>query len=271
LSKDYPVEGPNFGSPHRPGGHPPHAQTARPEVKLLKHPLRASQAPELRKYLEQLNSAQGDILNRLRTLPASPAAGDTWGKRLAWQAGIGLGLLLLGFLAGTLIESRKENDRLTSVIRSLPYLLQAPALLQSHGGGVGVTSDGGPGRRVVWRPAGTVDFKRSQARSLFRSVKPFRYHTVLMLPDTLGRQNRLPPRPITRPVPVCMTTFLSRPCNLPCFKKVDCTTSPRLFKTVAQRLVFKYPQTHGSTLDRRDRKETQRPRRAERTRNGRPR
>jgi len=23
----------------RPGGHPPHAQTARPEVKLLKHPL----------------------------------------------------------------------------------------------------------------------------------------------------------------------------------------------------------------------------------------
>ena len=33
------VEGPNFGSLHRPGGHPPHAQTARPEVKLLKHPL----------------------------------------------------------------------------------------------------------------------------------------------------------------------------------------------------------------------------------------
>jgi hypothetical protein len=38
LSKDYPVEGPNFGSLHRLGGHPPHAQTARPEVKLLKHP-----------------------------------------------------------------------------------------------------------------------------------------------------------------------------------------------------------------------------------------
>jgi hypothetical protein len=32
--------GPNFESLHRPGGHPPHAQTARPEVKLLKHPLR---------------------------------------------------------------------------------------------------------------------------------------------------------------------------------------------------------------------------------------
>ena len=30
--------------------------------------LRASQAPEFRKYLEQLNSAQGDILKRLRTL-----------------------------------------------------------------------------------------------------------------------------------------------------------------------------------------------------------
>ena len=33
------VEGANFGSLHRPSGHPPHAQTARPEVKLLKHPL----------------------------------------------------------------------------------------------------------------------------------------------------------------------------------------------------------------------------------------
>jgi hypothetical protein len=105
--------------------------------------LRTSQAPEIRKYLEQLNATQGDILKRLRTLPASPAGGDTWGKRLAWQVGIGLGILLIGFLLGTLIESRKENDRLTSVIGSLPYSMQAPALLQSHGGGVGITSDGG--------------------------------------------------------------------------------------------------------------------------------
>jgi hypothetical protein len=67
--------------------------------------LRASQAPEIRKYLEQLNAAQGDILNRLRTLSASPAGGDTWGKRLAWQVGIGLGLLLLGFLLGTFNDS----------------------------------------------------------------------------------------------------------------------------------------------------------------------
>ena len=103
---------------------------------------KASQAPEIRKYLEQLNSVQGDILNRLRTLPASPAGNDTWVKRLAWQTCIGLGILLIGFLLGTLIESRKENDRLTSVIRSLPYSMQAPALLQSHGGGVGITGDG---------------------------------------------------------------------------------------------------------------------------------
>ena len=27
LSKDYELKGPNFGSLHRPGGHPPHAQT----------------------------------------------------------------------------------------------------------------------------------------------------------------------------------------------------------------------------------------------------
>ena len=105
--------------------------------------LRASQAPELRRYLEQLNSVQGNILNRLRKLPASPAGDDTWVKRLAWQTCIGLGILLIGFLLGTLIESHKENDRLTSVIRSLPYSMQAPALLQSHGGGVGITSDGG--------------------------------------------------------------------------------------------------------------------------------
>ena len=45
--------------------------------------LRTSQAPEIRKYLEQLNAAQRDILKRFRTVPASPAGGDTWGKRLA--------------------------------------------------------------------------------------------------------------------------------------------------------------------------------------------
>ena len=42
--------------------------------------LKASQAPEIAKYLEQLNATQGDILKRLRTLPASPAGGETWGK-----------------------------------------------------------------------------------------------------------------------------------------------------------------------------------------------
>ena len=104
--------------------------------------LKASQVPEIRTYLEQLNSVQGDILKRLRTLPASPAGDDTLVKRLAWQTCIGLGILLIGFILGTLIESRKENDRLTSVIRSLPYSMQAPALLESHRGGIGITSDG---------------------------------------------------------------------------------------------------------------------------------
>ena len=103
----------------------------------------------------------------LSTLPASPAGVDTVAKRLAWRAGICLGLLLIGFLAGTLIESRKENEHLSSVIRSLPYSLQAPALLQSHGGGVGITSDGG---QVVVSCGDLPDpwiSKRSQARSYF--------------------------------------------------------------------------------------------------------
>jgi hypothetical protein len=46
-----------------------------------KSSLVTSQAPEIAKYLEQLNATQGDILKRLRTLPASPAGGETWGKR----------------------------------------------------------------------------------------------------------------------------------------------------------------------------------------------
>jgi hypothetical protein len=79
-----------------------------------------SQAPEFAKYLEQLNSVQGDILNHLRTLPASPAGDETLVKRLALQTCIDLGLLLIGFLLGTLIESRKENEHLSSVIGSLP-------------------------------------------------------------------------------------------------------------------------------------------------------
>ena len=44
--------------------------------------LKTSHAPEIRKYLEQLNSAQRDILNRLRTLPTSPAGGVPWSN--AW-------------------------------------------------------------------------------------------------------------------------------------------------------------------------------------------
>jgi hypothetical protein len=35
------VEGPNVGSLHRPDGHPPHVQTACPEVKLLNIALNA--------------------------------------------------------------------------------------------------------------------------------------------------------------------------------------------------------------------------------------
>ena len=132
--------------------------------------LRISQAPEIRKYLEQLNATQGDILKRLRTLPASPARGDTWGKRLAWQVGIGLGILLIGFLLGTLIESRKENEHLSSVIRSLPYSLQAPAFATIARRRGWHNQRRRAARHVVWRPAGPVDFNRSQARSYFTSL-----------------------------------------------------------------------------------------------------
>ncbi len=73
---------------------------------------------------------------------SSPAGGDTFGQT-SGLAGGHWPRAPVARITGTLIESRKENEHLTSVIRSLPYSLQAPALLQSHGGGVGTTSDGG--------------------------------------------------------------------------------------------------------------------------------
>jgi hypothetical protein len=90
---------------------------------------------------------------------------------------------LIGFLLGTLIESRKENEHLSSVIQSLPYSMQAPALLQSHAGGVGLTSDG---RQVVLSCGDLPDpwISNDHKTQLFRSVKPS-YRAVLMLPDTL--------------------------------------------------------------------------------------
>ena len=78
--------------------------------------------------------------------------GDTWGKRLAWQAGIGLGLLLLGFLAGTLIAAVfVASAGIATIARRRGWHNQRRRA----------------GRLVVRRPAGTVDLKRSQACSYF--------------------------------------------------------------------------------------------------------
>ena len=104
--------------------------------------LRTSQAPEIRKYLEQLNSAQGDILNRLRTLPASPAGGDTLVKRLAWRA---------PNLSHPVAAIFVASAGIATIARRRGWHNQRRRA----------------GRLVVWRPAGTVDLKRSQARSYF--------------------------------------------------------------------------------------------------------
>ena len=120
--------------------------------------LRTSQAPEIRKYLEQLNATQGDILKRLRTLPASPAGGDTWGKRLAWQVGIGLGLLLLGFLAGSLRSAGQANARVDAVIAAMPTAARASLYLESHGGSISLgpitEADGTRRQGVIVVPGG---------------------------------------------------------------------------------------------------------------------
>ena len=120
--------------------------------------LKASQAPEIRKCLEQLNATQGDILKRLRTLPASPAGGDTWGKRLAWQVGIGLGLLLLGFLAGSLRSARQANARVDAVIGAMPTAARASLYLESHGGSISLgpinEADGTRRQGVIVVPGG---------------------------------------------------------------------------------------------------------------------
>ena len=120
--------------------------------------LKASQAPEIAKYLEQLNATQGDILKRLRTLPASPSGGDTWGKRLAWQVGIGLGLLLLGFLAGSLRSARQANARVDALIAAMPSSARASLYLESHGGSISVgpinEADGTRRQGVIVVPGG---------------------------------------------------------------------------------------------------------------------
>ena len=120
--------------------------------------LRASQAHEFRRYLEQLNSVQGDILNRLRTLPASLAGDDTWVKRLAWQTCIGLRLLLIGFLAGSLRSARQANARVDAVIAAMPTAARASLYLESHGGSISLgpinEADGTRRQGVIVVPGG---------------------------------------------------------------------------------------------------------------------
>ena len=98
------------------------------------------------------------ILNRLRTLPASPAGGDTWGKRLAWQVGIGLGLLLLGFLAGSLRSARQANARVDALIAAMPTSARASLYLESHGGSISLgpisEADGTRRQGVIVVPGG---------------------------------------------------------------------------------------------------------------------
>ena len=60
--------------------------------------------------------------------------------------------------------------------------MQARALLQSHGGGVGITSDG----RQVVVSCGDLPDPWISSTQLFHFVKPFRYHAVWMLPDPFG-------------------------------------------------------------------------------------
>ena len=104
--------------------------------------LRTSQAPEIRKYLEQLNAIQGDILKRLRTLPASPAGGDTLVKRLTWRA---------PNLSHPVAAIFVASAGIATIARRRGWHNQRRRA----------------GRLVVWRSAGTVDLKRSQARSYF--------------------------------------------------------------------------------------------------------
>ena len=67
--------------------------------------LRTSQAPEIRKYLEQLNATQrlkATSLNAFAPCPLRPQAVTLQGRPWPVAGGIGLGLLLLGFVAGSL-------------------------------------------------------------------------------------------------------------------------------------------------------------------------
>jgi hypothetical protein len=47
--------------------------------------------PQVPGTTERYSKTQSDILKRLRTLPASPAGGNAWGKRLAWPEALASG------------------------------------------------------------------------------------------------------------------------------------------------------------------------------------
>jgi hypothetical protein len=94
--------------------------------------LRTSQAPEIRKYLEQLNATQGEFLKTPSHAARFARRRSHLGKAPGLAGGIGLGLLLLGFLAGSLHSARQANARVDAVIAAMPTAAHACLLAEQR-------------------------------------------------------------------------------------------------------------------------------------------
>jgi hypothetical protein len=97
--------------------------------------VRAAAAPEIKRFLEQLNYTQADILKRLQSSEQTHEPANLW-PQLAWRVGIAAAIFAFGYLVCWVNLHKDADARLDRLINAQAFPNRAQLFLGSHGGSI---------------------------------------------------------------------------------------------------------------------------------------